>query len=558
MALNLPAPTADNNHLFAAVDMGTNSFKLVIVRADPQTGRFLILDRLKEPVVLGRDTWTSSSAATAAISAASQCRAVDALRKFQKILFSHHVSAARTRHVATSAIREATNRCELLQTIHSSTGLEVDVLSGEEESRLTYLGVLQFHPVLHKTVLIIDIGGGSTEFAIGKEGRVVLGTSLKLGHVTLTEEFVKRDGIEAMRNYIRSVIGQSGLIEKVGEHGFEVVIGSSGTIRAIEKAIFHGYGRGLMNDGDLLERCRRDWRFNRAELSDLVGSLCKSSKARTEKFFKRRSEFIMAGAVLLEEIFAMIGIEEMEISGYSLSEGVIAEKLASEFEDYDLNANARWRSVVRLANRFNDKKMMKSAVLCACIAKEIFEGLRKWNELSDDQDKLEVSLNEKDLEYLEAACLLHGIGKFTGKKGYHKHSYHIIMGGNHLHGYAPEEVKIISLLAKHYRKKYPKLDHCSMEGLMEEVKQKFRILCVIIRVSVAVQQNVSINIQNVEFSHSQGCFKLILHELSVDSFLRGHTHTSAEDIEGELTEELEHFRAVIRQELEVIVAGRTS
>lgn len=430
-------------------------------------------------------------------------------------------------------------------------------MSGEEEARLTYIGVLQFLPVFNQKVLTIDIGGGSTEFVIGKEGDVIFATSLKLGHVILTEEFVKMNEIDTMRDHIRSLIRQSGLIEKVCEHGFELVIGSSGTIRAIEKAVFHRYGQGLDNVG-LIDGYKRDWRFSRGELSDLVGKLCgMEEKFERDGFFKRRSEFIVAGAVLLEEIFGMLGIEEMEVSGYSLGEGVVAEQLAGVFDDYDLNANARWRSVVRLATRFNNNKKMKSAALCAGIAKEMFEGISKWNELGDSGNKHADSLVDKDLEYLEAACLLHNIGLFNGKKGYHKQSYHIIMNGDQLHGYDSEEVKIIALLARHHRKKFPKLDHHSLQGFTKEVKQKFRILCAIIRVSVLLQEYMSINIQDMEFSHSHEGFKLVLSQTRDQPLVPGNAKSLAKDVDAELTNELEHFRVVFQQKL-ILVPSSSS
>ncbi|XP_057493131.1 uncharacterized protein LOC130778620 [Actinidia eriantha] len=552
MAANLPTlATPASNNLFAAADLGSNSFKLVVARADPSSGRFVPVDRLKHPVVLGRDLPSSC-----VISTASQLRALDALSDFHRLLRSHDVPLANTRLVATAALRQASNQSPFLSQIRQTLGLEIEVISGEEEARLTYLGVLQFCPLFNQRVLTVDIGGGSTEFVIGKEGEVEFGASLKLGHVTLTEEFVKRNEITTMREEIRSVIRRSGLIEKVREHGFEVAVGSSGTIRAIEKAVSRGYCEG---DVGLFDRCRRDWRFSRGELGKLAGKLCgeevgREEKVRRERFFKRRSEFIVAGAVLLEEIFGMMGIEEMEVSGYSLGEGVVAELVDGVFGDFDLKANARWRSIERLADRFNNKTRMKSAASCAGIAKGMFEGLMKWNELGDSENKLSCSLDDKDLEYLEAACLLHNIGLFTVKKGYHKQSYHIIMDSDQLRGYNYEEVKIIALLARHHRKKFPKLDHHSLQGFTKEVKQKFRNLCAIIRVSVLVQQYLSINSQVMEFSHSCHGFKLVLGQIR-DQPLElgdGDVQHLAMDIDAELTKELEHFRAVFRQKLVVV------
>jgi exopolyphosphatase/pppGpp-phosphohydrolase len=366
MGTSLPAsPTSSSSSsLFAAVDMGTNSFKLLIVNAD-RSGKFLTLSHLKESILLGLSSTPTTPFA------------LQTLQGFQAILSSHHVIRSHTRCVATAATREAANRNEFVRCVKEKTGLEVEVLSGEEEARLVYLGVLQFLPVFGKSVLVIDIGGGSTEFVVGKGGKVSFGASLKLGHVSLTEKFVKHGLVGQMREYVRLVIRESGVVEKIKECGFEMVVGCSGTVRAIEKAVFCGYAKSDVFGNDnvvLFGECKRDWTwgFTRGVLRVLVERICEGGeeeKVRREGMFKSRSEFIVAGAVLLEEIFEVIGIAEMEVSGYALGEGVIAESLAKVYGGYDLNANGRWRSVVWLTTRFNSKKRMRAAAQCAGIAK---------------------------------------------------------------------------------------------------------------------------------------------------------------------------------------------
>ncbi|KAI3770480.1 hypothetical protein L6452_01614 [Arctium lappa] len=552
MATILPFATVSsgNNHLFAAIDLGTNSSKLRIVRADPTTGRFLTLQRLKEPVVL-----VSGGNTTTAISSSAQLRVIESLRKFQQILHSLNVPSSHLRLVATSAIRESSNQSQLLQLIQQKLGLQIDVISGYEEARLTYLGVLQFHPIYNQTVLTIDIGGGSTEFVIGFQGKVKFGISLKLGHVTLTQRFVRSNATEAMREHIRDVVKESGLIEKVLEHRIDIAVGSSGSIRMIEKAIFMGYSSDLVNEIGLLEGYRRDWKFTSEELKGLVDKLCEEEseveggKVYNRKgFFKTRSAFIVAAVILLEEIFGLLEIKEMEVSGYALGEGVIAEKLAEFYDGFDLNANARWRSVLRLASRFNNKKRMTSAASCATIAQGIFTGLREWSEIDDKHSQL-VLLDNKDLEYLEAACLLHNIGLVTGKKGYHKRSYHIIMNGEHLHGYSAEEVKLIALLARHHIKKFPQLDHTSLNEFTNEMKQKFRVLCTIIRLSAVLKQYQSLSSQDIELSHSLEGFKLVLRDTSGANIVQ--SIPTAIDVE--LRKELDHFESVFEQKLSVVV-----
>ncbi|KAK6119049.1 hypothetical protein DH2020_047199 [Rehmannia glutinosa] len=463
-----------NNDLFAAVDIGTNSFKLTVVRTDPSSGRFLTLNRLKEPVALGLDTTTTSSATT--ISAVSLDRAISAIRKFQRFLHSHRLPPSHVRLVATSAVREASNKSQFTRVVKESLGLNVEIISGAEEARLIYLGVLQFFPVFTSTVLTIDIGGGSTEFTVGFKGNVLFSKSLRLGHVTLTQEF-------------------SDIVEE--------------------------------NVGVFEEFVKREWRFTRHELRSLVESLYDEERemdGRVKRvgFFKRRAAFILAGTVLLDEIFDTLAIEEIEVSGYALGGG----------DHGDVGA---------------------------CLRGELFECLRKLNELHDngnDGEELSVSLDDRDLEYLDAASLLHNFGLYTGKKGYHKQSFHIIVNGDHLHGYTKEEIKLIALLVRYHRKKFPKSD--VLEGSAKEAKQKFRVLCTIMRVSSAVQQRLPVNFQFMEFIPSPEGLKLVLYE----SEARNQSADTVQPLDGDINlsmeKELEHFRMVFKQNLSILVSSSIS
>lgn len=421
-------------------------------------------------------------------------------------------------------------------------------MSGQEEALLIYRGIKQFYPVNNKVVLVVDIGGGSTEFVIAESDIVHFSTSLKLGHVTLTQRFCSGgyDDVESLRKFVREVVRESGLVEVVRRYGFDVVIGSSGTIKAIEKAVVCRYGCEVSNAFAEFDEFRREWRFSKEELSGVVGSLVGGvEEGLRDVFFKRRSGFIVAGAVLLEEIFELLGIEEMEVSGYALGEGVVAEMVGEVFDGYDLNANVRWRSVMQLATRFNNKNRMKCAALCAAIAKDIFEGLKKLTEVGD------ASLNDKDLEYLEAACLLHTIGLFTGKKGYHKRSYQIIMNGDQLHGYNTEEMKLIALLARHHRKKFPKRGHSSLVAFTNEAAEKFRVLCIIIRLSALITQYTPVNVEDIYLSQCYDGLKLEIRNQLLQS-------ADIIDIQVQIKKELEHFKMVLKQKLSVEVFTNTS
>ena len=164
----------------AAMDLGTNSFHLAVVQPDDQ-GRFEILSTEKEAVRLG-----SGGGDLNLILPDAMERGLTVLKRFTAISRSMN---ADIRAVATSAVREAKNSAEFLERVKKECGLDVEVIPGKEEARLIYLGILQCLPVYDKRVLTIDIGGGSTEYLVGKSGIPEFAVSLKLGAIRLKDRF---------------------------------------------------------------------------------------------------------------------------------------------------------------------------------------------------------------------------------------------------------------------------------------------------------------------------------------------------------------------------------
>lgn len=339
------------------------------------------------------------------------------------------------------------------------------------------------------------------------------------------------------------------MIEKVKEIGFDVAVGSSGTVKSMEKAI-SGSDFG------------RKWKFDKDELGSLVERVVSNVEflglegVRRLGFSRRRSEFIAAGGILLMDIFEALGIQEIEVSGYALGEGVIAEMMLVENGtdmEFDLRANARWRSVVRLAVRFDCENRMKSAVQCVGVAKDVFDGIRRCGVQSEDKDKSLVCLEEKDFEYLEAAILLHNIGRVIGKKGYHKCSYQIIKNGGHLQGYSTEDIELIALLARFHRQKFPKCDNAFLQELPLEMKEKIRVLCVIVRLSLRLQQCKGMSSQGLEIVETPEGSKLVLRGFNQQLLDPCGVQWTSATVEAELRPELEHFEEVFRQKISVII-----
>ena len=182
----------------AAIDIGTNSFHMVVARVGeiegvegPSGPAFEVIAREKEMVRLGSGGGNMKRLAPDAID-----RGVAALDRLARIAAVHD---ADIHSVATSAVREAENAQEFLDRARTEAGVEVDVISGVEEARLIHLGVLQAVPVFDRRILLVDIGGGSTELLIGEKGETLAARSFKLGAVRLTDRFFPGGNVTAKR-----------------------------------------------------------------------------------------------------------------------------------------------------------------------------------------------------------------------------------------------------------------------------------------------------------------------------------------------------------------------
>ncbi len=212
------------NH--AAIDIGTNSVHLLVAEVG-DGGEFTVLTTDKETVRLGDSPGDIRLLTDDAIN-----RGVRALERFKAIADSFD---ATLHAVATSAVREADNGSEFVARA-AVAGVVVDVIAGAEEARLIHLGILQALPVFDQQLLLVDIGGGSTEFLVGKSGRTLAARSMRIGHLRLTNRFFP-DGIidaaslTACRDYVRSFIVPA--VNRLKPLGFQVAIGASGTAEAV-------------------------------------------------------------------------------------------------------------------------------------------------------------------------------------------------------------------------------------------------------------------------------------------------------------------------------------
>jgi exopolyphosphatase/guanosine-5'-triphosphate,3'-diphosphate pyrophosphatase len=458
----------------AAIDIGTNSFHLVVARPTGNN-RFEILARDKEVVRLG-----SASGDMKELHADAIERGVAALGRFRRIADTF---GAEVHAVATSAVREAENREDFLEAALAKANVGVEVISGVEEARLIHLGVLQAVPVFDQQVLVVDIGGGSTEFIVGRGGDVLAARSLKVGAIRLTERFfrkepVKKKGVDDARKFVKSYLPR--VAEMVADAGgFEVAVGSSGTILNVAEMVRARRG-GPDRQVGVGGRQVRLPSFTVDDLADVVDDLASRPRAADRLAVPgldpRRADIILGGVVVLEQVFRSLGIAELVTSDFALREGVLLDVVRRrQTGTLGHLRDLRYESVLHLAALVPGEREHCERI--AALASQLFEGARHLSGLSEQAE-----------EWLEAAAILQNVGLVISHDRHHLHSYYVIRNSELLTGFTDHELELIALVARYHRKSTPKARHPEYANLHEADQRVVEILSGMLRIAAGLDR----------------------------------------------------------------------
>ncbi|MCI0450248.1 MAG: Ppx/GppA family phosphatase [Chlorobi bacterium] len=474
----------------AAIDIGTNSFHLIIVEVDTSTGKFNTLGREKEIVRLG-----SGSTDMKLLHEDAVARAIDTLKKYKGLADS---AGAEVRAIATSAVREAINQNEFIKKVKEETGIKIETASGVEEARYIYLGVLQALPVFNKRILLIDIGGGSTEFLIGYQREIAYDNSLKLGAIRLTQRFFKdketnSKSAKACRQFIQGYM--SPITRECARYKFDTAVGSSGTIMNLANII------NVKQGGSPAARLN-NFTFTKDELYEAVETIldAKNEKQRLkiQGLDPDRADIITAGALIVEQIFKELKIKEMVVSEYALREGIVLDTIEKKYmlKSKEHLSDLRYKSVMHIAENFRIEK--EHAMHVTGLALKIF-----------DQTKKLHTLGSTEKEYLEAAAILHEVGSFVSHSQHHRHSYYLIRNSEML-GFTEGEKEIIANIARYHRKSHPKAKHLDFAKLSTEDQLIIRKLAAILRVADGLDRSHTSSVKNIEtkYDNNTVTFKL--------------------------------------------------
>lgn len=450
-----------NPQLIAAIDVGTNSFHMVVASVTTR-GVLRIHARSKETVRLG-----SAGGDMKKLSSDAMTRGLATLKRFTTEAKQHQ---AFIRAIATSAVREALNKDDFLDRVLEETGVTIEVVSGMEEGRLIYIGALHALPIHSKRTLVLDIGGGSTETIIGYKGEVTYVHSAKLGHIRMSTRFFPKgdastDAIEECRQAVRG--DWAAVFQSLLEYGFEAAVGSSGTIMTIATMALVMHDKRVPETLNGVRIARADLL---AAIDAIVGARSVNARQALPGMDTRRADVVLGGAIILEQAILGLNIQELVISGYSLREGVVFDTVQKQrdIDQYHHLSHLRYQSVDSVCELYRVRRPHAEHVKDLCL--KLFDDLLSEHRLGD-----------RERELLEAAALLHDVGYHISADQHHKHSDYIIRNSS-MPGFTNDEAELIACVARYHRKSHPKKKHDDYARLPSEEQQVVRVLSGILRI----------------------------------------------------------------------------
>lgn len=417
----------------AVLDLGSNSFRVLL--ADEENGELIVREKLKDKVQLLRGSEKGR------LDPASIERGIESIKRFRQRLSS--LDRANIQVCGTHALRQSDNAAEFVIAAEELLGVPLQIISGEEEARLIYCGVLHHLPTTSDTRLVIDIGGGSSEFAYGTGFAPSVTVSVDMGCVSYTDEFfpdqmVTEQSLERARaaavRSLQSVLAERS-VSMVDLQQAEQVLGTSGTIESI-----------------LQVADANGWSFNQItpeSLADIRAAICDQRwipGIGLPGLTPNRVDIFPAGVALVSAIFDVLKLPAIRYVNASMQEGMLYEQSRRRVED------VQWRTVRDLSRRFHVDQ--KQVARVRNTADRLWQSCRvPWFGNSEEYRRL-----------LGWACELHEIGAQVSATHYHRHGSYIIANGA-LRGFARQQQAQLALLVRSHRRSFPGLAFGQFEAV---------------------------------------------------------------------------------------------
>jgi len=507
---------------FAAIDIGSNSVRLKIARL--QGGRLKELHEDREVTRLGEGVFSGGLLSPEAMS-----DTVRVLRRFHRA--SQECGTDTVRVVATAALRDARNSRAFLDWVRTRTGWTVEVISGLEEARLIHLGIVSHGRLGTGNLLLVDLGGGSCELTLSREGQIRDTVSLSLGAVRLTGEFLKhdpprKDELKQLAGYVGRGIAR--IQDRVRSARVGAVLATSGTAAALVSMASrltrpkHRRAHGVVTREMMRGIVKQITRMNLTQRQKIPG------------IGPRRAEIICAGAVVFNELLERCHLAGFRYSSLGLRDGILAQ-MAAEYDRSTRSGRAveseRWESLQRAVEHYHID--IDHALQVREAALLLFSGMKSVHQLPPEYR-----------EWLSAAALLYEVGDYVNRAGHHRHTYYIISNSEIL-GYTPQQRRIIASIARYLGKSRPTLDDGPMNTLTPEEQEAVKRASMLLRIARNLHMNRSRSLARIAVSTRNG--KVYLK-------IAARKNTSLDLETWAIEKDGDYFREVFGRELSVAAA----
>ena len=449
--------TESDDIRIAAIDIGSNSIRQIIADVSP-TGTIRVVDEMKAAPRLGAGIHE-----TGELSREAGDAAIEALGRMEAL--ARQLGARRTRAVATSAVRDAGNSEDWLARVKLETGLDVEVLDGDDEARLSFRSAQAHFDLGIGRAAVIDVGGGSLELVLSADGLIERLISLPFGAIRLTEKyFAKGITPRSMRKLRRRV--RKSLKDEVPARDWRgsQVIGSGGTFTNLAGMVLarHHVTTARTVHGTIVQRVELE------HIVDYLAALSPVERQQVPGLNAARADIIVAGLAAVAEVVARLEAKSFAVSSYGIREGILLELAQVKPGSAD-RGEARERSVKQLAERSHYEALHAGQV--QKLALRLFDSIGA-----------RIGCHPEDRQTLSDAAMLHDIGYHINYDKHHKHSYHLITHAELL-GMTPAEQVIVANVARYHRGAEPSKAHENFGPLSAADRARVRRLAAILRVA---------------------------------------------------------------------------
>jgi exopolyphosphatase/guanosine-5'-triphosphate,3'-diphosphate pyrophosphatase len=479
--------TGSDYTLKAVIDIGSTAVRMAVAQIH-KDGRVHMLDSLTQSVAVGQDTFTRSKISRSTI---EEC--VTVLRNFSAVLAEYNMDPqADVRAVATSAVREARNRDEFLDRVYMASGIDVQVIEGTEVNRLSFLAI---QPVLRenellceKSLLVVEVGGGSTELLGLDHARVSFAHTYRMGSYRLRESMDAQQGSAARKRSVLESEVEAGVrqcCDTVDQHAVKppmLLMGGDARLAA----------RLILGDWD--ETALAELKVSElSKLAEKVLTLDVEQVARKYHLVHEEAQTFGTALLAYARLAMAFGLKRAFICGVTLRDGLLADMASGGTWSEDF-VEQILHSVREVGRRYNLDQAHADCV--THLSSILFRAMAAEHRLSERYEVI-----------LTVAAQLHDVGMFIGSSSHHKHSKYIIDNSD-IFGLGERDLKLASLVARYHRGALPRASHTDYVKLPREERLIVNKLAAILRAADALDRSHTQAIKNVQVRLSEGSAEL--------------------------------------------------